>query len=109
MSHVTRLMRCRPVAPKNCVIPRWTQGLSWDIWVQKRNLFLCPEMLTSTLTRLGRQVCFPRTTYRQKPVHSKIRLTHNVVPSVTRVEKFILDNIKVGSVITCFNLDVSIL
>jgi len=27
-------------------------------------------------------------------VHLKIRLTHNVVPSVTKVEKIILDNIK---------------
>ncbi|KAF8802501.1 DUF185-domain-containing protein [Phlegmacium glaucopus] len=55
-------------------------------------------MSTSTLTRLGhRQACFPRTVYRQKPVHSgslKIRLTHNVVANATKVEKILLDNIK---------------
>ena len=53
-------------------------------------------MSTATLTRLGRrQVCF----YRQKPVRAnslQIRLTHNVVPNVTKVEKIILDNIKVS-------------
>lgn len=53
-------------------------------------------MSTSILTRLGRrQVYF----YRQKPVHHanslKIRLTHNVFPNVTEVEKIILDSIKV--------------
>ena len=52
-------------------------------------------MLTSVLTRLGRrQVCF----YRQKPVHAnslKIRLTHNVFPKVTEVERIILDSVKV--------------
>lgn len=65
------------------------------------NLFqshICdPEMATNILTRLGRrQVRF----YRQKPMHDAksltIRLTHNVVPNVTKVEKIILDNIKVS-------------
>ena len=53
-----------------------------------------PEMSTSILTRLGRcQVGF----YRRKPVHanSLIRLTHNVFPKVTEVEKIILDSVKV--------------
>ena len=56
--------------------------------------------MSSTLTRLGQhKICFPRAIYRQKPVYAnslKIRLTHNVVPKVTKVEKIILDNIKVS-------------
>ena len=52
-------------------------------------------MSTSILSRLGRrQVRY----YRQKSLHAnslKIRLTHNVFPKVTEVEKIILDSVKV--------------
>ena len=55
-------------------------------------------MSTGALTRVGRHQIRLHGT--GKPVHSnslKIRLTHNaVIPNVTKVEKIILDNVKVS-------------